>query len=93
MAESNVPDDLSNCLKKLRFIATRRAMPEVERLLERFLDEESGQLSEEECSDLLTFLDASDPDIFDWLGEKGEPETSGGKRWIRRFSVYRREVP
>ncbi|WP_420904429.1 succinate dehydrogenase assembly factor 2 [Candidatus Magnetaquiglobus chichijimensis] len=54
--------------RRLVFLAGRRSMAEMERILERFLERELAGLDDRACAGFLELLEESDADLLDWMG-------------------------
>ncbi|MBF0460401.1 MAG: succinate dehydrogenase assembly factor 2 [Magnetococcales bacterium] len=59
--------------KRLIFLAERRSIAEMERVLSRFLAERFAQLTDEECQRVIVLLQQPDWDLLDWLSDLQEP--------------------
>ncbi|MBF0589605.1 MAG: succinate dehydrogenase assembly factor 2 [Magnetococcales bacterium] len=53
--------------KRLQFTADRRSMLEMELILAKYLREKLQNMGDDECLNLLSLLDQSDADLFDWV--------------------------
>ncbi|MBF0191155.1 MAG: succinate dehydrogenase assembly factor 2 [Magnetococcales bacterium] len=61
--------------RRLVYLASRRAMAEMERVLHRFLRDELTELDDGQCQRLESLLNRSDADLMDWMaGLKPVPE-------------------
>ncbi len=78
--------------KQLFFQASRRAMAEVERILERFIAAELQKLEDDLCTRILNFLNHPDPDIFDWLTGVATPPASVDAEVLSLLSRFRSEA-
>lgn len=66
-----IPDiphgELTAKQKRLYFVASRRSMAEMERILARFLKQELANLDDAACDRLLQLLDQWDSDLLEWM--------------------------
>jgi antitoxin CptB len=60
----------------------RRGMRELDQLLTWYLDSRYAQSSDVEKETFSTLLDQQDPDLWNWLSGRGEPDNSAWKRII-----------
>ena len=60
-------------LDRLRW-QCRRSMLELDLLLERFLYAGYGDLSEQQCARFAELLQTPDPELFEWLSGRRQPE-------------------
>lgn len=80
--------------RKLAYVAGRRSMAEMERLLYRFMVEELTDLNDEVCGRMEVLLHYPDADLLDWIaGLKTKPVEVDGEalarlgRYVREFVV------
>lgn len=86
--ESNSP-----LKKKMIYMAARRAMPEVERILERFLSDRLDHMDDKACERVINFLHhQTDIDLLNWLFGIEQPHEGVDKEILAWFSEYRSEV-
>ncbi len=80
------PLPLTLAQRKLAYLANRRAMAEMERLLYRFLVAELITLTDAECLQLETLLLYDDADLLDWMaGLKPKPPEVSADSLARLF--------
>jgi antitoxin CptB len=68
----------------------RRGMRELDIVLSRFLDEDFAQLSPAQRAQFATLLDVSDPDLYDWVLQRGAPPPAEFQALIVRLQHHRR---
>ncbi|MFC0180544.1 FAD assembly factor SdhE [Thorsellia kenyensis] len=67
--------------------ACRRGMKELDLALMPFFDFEFVHLSEEEKDDFIRLLGHPDPDLFNWLMNKGQPSDARLVQMIRTIQL------
>ena len=68
----------------------RRGMRELDQLLTWYLDSRYAQSSNVEKAAFSTLLDQQDPDLWNWLSGRSEPDNSAWKRIIDDIRSSRR---
>jgi antitoxin CptB len=67
----------------------RRGMRELDMVLERFLELDFPQLEAEMREAFTLLLDASDPDLYDWLLGRAAAPSAEFARVVARLQEYR----
>ncbi|MBF0263418.1 MAG: succinate dehydrogenase assembly factor 2 [Magnetococcales bacterium] len=83
--------NLDGMRRRLAFLAGRRSMAEMERLLDRFLERELKGLDERGCTAFLALLEESDADLLDWMGGIKPIPARIDADALSRLSVHARE--
>lgn len=63
--------------KRLRFRAWHRGTKEADLILGRFADRYLDAFDEDELVEFEALLDRPDPEIFDWVAGRSQPDTAG----------------
>lgn len=75
--------------KRLVFLADRRSMAEMERILLRFLADCLPDLADDACHRVMDLLQQqSDPDLLDWLGGLKEPPENVDREVLAWIAPY-----
>ncbi|MBF0271546.1 MAG: succinate dehydrogenase assembly factor 2 [Magnetococcales bacterium] len=86
-----VPMARSSAQRRLVYLASRRAMAEMERILHRFLVRELTELDDGQCQRLESLLNRADADLMDWMaGLKPMPDDLEADL-LARLMVHSRE--
>lgn len=75
-------------INKLRW-RCRRGMRELDMVLERFLARDFAELDADARQAFSTLLDATDPELYDWLLGRAEPPTTALGRIVERLKSHR----
>ncbi|MBF0439966.1 MAG: succinate dehydrogenase assembly factor 2 [Magnetococcales bacterium] len=77
--------------RRFSYLASRRSMAEMERVLHRFLSRELTNMEDAECLRMEAVLQHSDADLLDWMtGIKPVPGDVDGDA-LARLALYARE--
>lgn len=80
--------DASLLKKQLLFLAERRSMAEMERILSRFMEARLAGLEEDGCRRVEALLQQADADLLDWLSGHKEPPHGVDREVLRWIVPY-----